>query len=57
MCAAAATRAHMPLLLKAVACDELPVLWRGMLAIALQKPGEPLEEVASYRPIALTEPS
>ena len=55
-CPAEAALAHMPVLLKCVARNTFPTLWKGVVAIPLLKPGKCPTDPKSYRSIALAEP-
>ena len=55
-CPAEAALAHMPVILKCVARNTYPTLWKGVVAVPLLKPGKRPTDPTSYRSIALAEP-
>ena len=56
-CPLPAAMVHMSLLLKICSRQRFPVLWSGLLACALPKPGKPPDRVEGYRSVALVEPA
>ena len=52
-----AAEVHLPLLLKAAARDQWPLLWRGGLAFAIPKPGRDPLSTSGWRSILLIEPA
>ena len=49
----AAATAVFPILIKGAVRGQIPIIWRGTRAIALQKPGKPTQALAPWRNIAL----